>query len=360
MNQDCLKLTTYCAERDRIGDRFVGDALLDLYGAHGFQASVLLRGAEGFGKRERLQTQRLLTLSEDLPIVTVAIDTRERIQDVLPRVEELMTHGLVTIERARMLSGSVGPVTLPEELAEETKLTIYCGRQERARGRPAHVEVVDILHRHGVAGATVFLGVDGTSHGERERARFFGRNAEVPLMIISVGSGEKIASALPELADALSRPLMTLERVVVCKRDGARLAEPRHLPETDESGLGVWQKLMVYAGEQARHGNHPLYVELIRRLRAEGADGATALRGIWGYHGDHPPHGDKLLSLRRHVPVVTILIDRPSRIQRWWQVVDEVTDETGLVTSEIVPASRAATPEEKRGGLKLARRWTLH
>ena len=57
----------------------------------------------------------------------------------------------------------------------------------------------------------------------------------------------------------------------------------------------MWQKLMVYAGEQARTDGRPLYVELVRRLRAAGAAGATALRGIWGYHGDHAPHGDRLL-----------------------------------------------------------------
>ena len=360
MTHDCLKLTTYCAERDRAGDRFVPDALLELYAAHGFEASVLLRGAEGFGKRDRLQTQRLLTLAEDLPAVTVAVDTRERIQAALPEVETLMAHGLVTVERARMIAGGADPAPRSEELDPQTKLTVYCGRQERSRGRPAYVEVVDVLHRHGVAGATVLLGVDGTAHGVRQRARFFGRNAEVPLMIISIGSAADIAGALPELAAALPRPLMTLERVVVCKRDGALLAQPLHLPETDESGLGIWQKLMVYAGEQSRHGRHPLYVELIRRLRDAGADGATALRGIWGYHGDHAPHGDRLLSLRRHVPIVTVVVDTPSRIQRWWRIVDEVTGETGLVTSEIVPASRAGGGASDRGGLRLARHRRHH
>ena len=57
--------------------------------------------------------------------------------------------------------------------------------------------VVDLLHRHGVAGATVLLGVDGTAHGVRQRARFFGGNAKVPLMIISVGAGDVIAHASP-------------------------------------------------------------------------------------------------------------------------------------------------------------------
>jgi PII-like signaling protein len=44
---------------------------------------MLLRGTEGFGSRQHLQTQRLLTLSEDLPMVSVAVDTRQRIEQAL-------------------------------------------------------------------------------------------------------------------------------------------------------------------------------------------------------------------------------------------------------------------------------------
>ena len=65
----------------------------------------------------------------------------------------------------------------------------------------------------------------------------------------------------------------------------------------------MWQKLMVYACEQSRHDGRPLHIELLRRLREAGAAGATSLRGIWGYHGDHTPHGDTFWQLRRRVPV---------------------------------------------------------
>jgi PII-like signaling protein len=314
----------------------------------------LFRGIEGFGIKHRLQTSRLLTLSEDLPVVSVAVDTRQRIQGLLGEVTAAATHGLVTLERARMITGSVEPITLPEELHEATKLTVYVGRQERAAGRSAHEAVVELLHRRGLAGATVLLGVDGTAHGIRERAKFFSRNAEVPMMIISVGDGELIGELLPELGALLHRPLLTLERVRVCKRDGQRLAEPRSLAGNDPSGLGIWQKLMVYSGEQARHAGEPLYSSLVRRLREEGAAGATALRGCWGYHGDHAPHGDRFWSVRRHVPVVTVIVDTPNNIRRWFAIVDEYTDETGLVTSEIVPALRATGPDIAHGGLELA------
>jgi PII-like signaling protein len=352
VNQDCLKLTSYFAEHDTAGRRFLADALLDCYGRHRLATSVLLRGAEGFGSRQHLQTQRLLTLSEDLPMVAVAVDTLQRIERALEEVHALATHGLVTLERARLLTGQVGQVRLPEGLAEATKLTLYLGRCERATsGRPAFLAVVDLLHRHRVDGATVLLGVDGTAHGVRRRARFFGRNTGVPLMVIAVGAGTAIADALAELGALLERPLLTLERIRVLKRDGRRLAEPERLPDADPGGLGIWQKLMVYASEQAEHAGHSLYVQLARRLLHEGAAGATALRGIWGYHGDHPPHGDRLLALRRRVPVLTVVVDTPARIRSWFEIVDELTDQTGLVTCEVVPAFRAG---DRRGGLRLS------
>ena len=356
MNNDCLKLTTYFGERHRTEDQFVADALLDLYGRKEVEVSVMLRGAEGFGLKHRLRTDRLLTLSEDLPLVSIAVDTRARIENLLDEVTRLKRHGLVTLERARMLTGEVGTVALPEELHEATKLTIYVGRQEQSGGAPAFIAICDLLHRRGIAGATALLGVDGTAHGVRQRARFFGRNAEVPMMIIAIGAGEEIAGVLPELGRLLARPLLTLERVRVCKRDGQLLAPPTPLPTTDERGLAMWQKLMVYASEQARHGRSPLHVALVRRLRESGASGATCLRGVWGFHGDHPPHGDRLLQLRRHVPVVTIIVDTPERIAESFKIVDELTDEAGLVTSEMVPAMASLSEgERQRGGLRLAR-----
>ena len=352
MNEDSLKVTIYFGERDRANGSFLADELIDMFGRHRFQTSVLLRGAEGFGAKQRLQTQRLLSLSEDLPVVAVAVDTRERIQAAVPEATELIGDGLATLERARLLSGrDLGAAGAYAPDPEETaKLTVYC-----RRGDPV-LELIDLLQRRGVAGATALLGVDGTSHGERRRARFFGANREVPLMVISVGRRERIAAALPEVGRLLPRPLATLERVRVCKRDGELLATPREVPSRDTAGLGVWQKLMVYTSEQARHEGHPLHVALIRRLREEGAAGATALRGFWGYHGDHAPHGDRLLSLRRHVPVVTVVVDRPERTGRWFELVDELTEHTGLVTSEIVPAFRATGPGLVDGGLELAER----
>lgn len=354
MNEDCLKLTSYFGERHRAGRRFLADALIDLYGRNQITASIMLRGAEGFGLKHHLRTDHSLTLSEDLPAVAIAVDSRERIETVLDQTNELGP-GLVTLERARLLTGEIRPVTMPEELHEATKLTIYLGRQERVDRVPAFAAVCELLHRRGIAGASVLLGVDGTAHGNRERARFFGRNAEVPLMVIAIGSGEQIARVLPEVGALVREPLMTLERVRVCKRDGRLLDTPHALPGTDEHGMQMWQKLMIYTSEAALHDGQPIHRAINRRLRATGAAGSTTLRGIWGFHGDHAPHGDRAFQLGRHVPTVTVVIDTPGRLADSFEIIDEITRERGLVTSEMVPAVRATAPNTRRGGLRLAR-----
>jgi PII-like signaling protein len=349
---EALKLSFYFGEHDRHRGRFLSDEILDLFGRRRLATSILLRGTEGFGAAQRLQTDRLLSLSEDLPLVAVGVDRRERIEELVPELVEMAGDGLLTLERARFAAGGHGPEGEPHQ---EVKLTAYVGRSRRFAGSPAYVGVVAALRRNGVAGATVLLGVDGTSHGERRRARFFARNADVPAMVIAVGERERIGAALAELDDTLGRPLATLEAIRVCKRDGRLLAPPPRLPDGDSSGLNLWAKLMVYCSERSEHRGDALHLELIRRLRAEGAAGATALRGVWGYHGEHAPHGDRLLSLRRHVPVVSVVVDAPSRSARWFEVVDELTEETGLVTAETVPALRISGPGgHLEGGLRLA------
>jgi PII-like signaling protein len=353
-NEDCLKLTTYFGERDRTEDGLLADELLSIYGGNRLQTSILLRGTEGFGRLHHLHTDRLLSLSEDLPVVSIAVDRRDRIGALLEPILQIKRKGLITLERARLLTGEIGALRLPEAFGEATKLTVYVGRQERVYRIPAYAAVCDLLYRRGIAGASVLLGVDGTSRGRRTRAKFFARNAEVPMMIIAVGAGETIAQVLPELGGLLHDPLITLERVRVCKRDGELLAKPHELPATDEHALAMWQKLMVYTSQGATHEGKPLNLEIVRRLRQSDAAGATSLRGIWGFHGNHAPHGDRFLQIRRRVPVVTITINTPERTAACFEIIHELTSEQGLVTSEMVPAMTAMSETRTVGGLRLA------
>ena len=343
---DYLKLTTYFGERQRHQGRFLAEELLDLYGAANVATSVVLRGIAGFGPRHQLRTDQTLSQSEDLPVAIAAVDTADKIAGLAERTVELTTRGLVTLERARLVTTANAGV--------HTKLTVYVGRQHRINGRPAHIAVCDLLHRSGFACASVFLGVDGTVRGRRERARFLNRNTDVPVMIIAIGDGDRAAAVLPDLERLLPDPLVTVERAELCKQAGTLLTRPGALPAHDANGSPLWQKLMVYTTEDTLHDGEPVHREIVRRLRAiEGTRGVTALRGIWGFHDGRTPHGDRLFQLGRQVPVTTIVVDTPENIATAFDLIDEVTSDHGVVTCERVPALVSVDNGYRDGGTSL-------
>jgi PII-like signaling protein len=356
MNPEALKLTVYAGERDRVEHRLLTDALLDLYARNGIRRSLLLLGVEGFGRTHRLRTDRLTPLSDDLPVLSEAVDVPERIERLLPNVVALCGDGLLTLERAQLVGEQMAVAAPREDRAGATRLTIYCSLHDQALGRPAFKALVDLLRSHRIAGATVFRGVDGTLGSHHPRSSLIPFNADAPVMIVSVGDSAAIANVVPRLAELLPEPLITVEpHVEICKRDGELLRPPAKAAVTDAQGLARWQKLTVFAGEQTRYGREPLYQELVRRLRSTDVSGATVVRGVWGYHGDQDPHGERLRVLGRRLPIMAVIVDTPDRLRDAFEIVDELTRETGLVTSEFVPAFRASVHDVVTGGLRLAR-----
>jgi PII-like signaling protein len=354
---EALKLWVYFGDSQLTGAELTSDALMDSLARRHVTVSTLCRGMEGFGLGRRIHSERFPDVSTDLPLVACAVDSRERIQALLDDIDGVVADGLVTLEYARLATGAqVADAEFPLGPGRAAKLTIYCLRSERTVDgrRPAYREAVDILRRHGVAGATALLGVDGTYHGWRRRATFLPPRRDAPLAIISVGRRETLAAALPDLSEALESPLVTLEGIAQLKHNGEPLEELPTPPDPDGGGLGVWQTIRVYTRQSAQVNGRALYTELTRRLREAGAAGVTTIRGHWGFSSDEPPYGDKFARLTSHAPTYTTYIDQPAKVAEVWPVIDELTAEHGIVTSLFVPAYRERNGEHIRGGLRIA------
>ncbi len=74
--------------------------------------ATVLRGPMGFGAHSRLHTTKVLRLSEDLPMVIEIIDSQPKIDELLIHVDEMVTEGLVTVEKVRVIKYRAdGPVS---------------------------------------------------------------------------------------------------------------------------------------------------------------------------------------------------------------------------------------------------------
>jgi hypothetical protein len=65
--------------------------------AAGLAGATVFHGVEGFGASSLIHTTRLLSLTENLPVTIVIVDTAERIRGFIPQLDELVTEGLVTV-----------------------------------------------------------------------------------------------------------------------------------------------------------------------------------------------------------------------------------------------------------------------
>lgn len=342
MSNETLTLTAYFAEQERTDGRFLADAMLEFFHDRNIAASVLLRGIAGFGVSNVALSDRSLTMAENAPVTVFAIDRPEQILALTDSVAAMTRRGVITLRRDH------GLPTTPEQ-SGDVRLSVFLGRKHRIAGRPGYMAVCDVLHRRGFAAAEVFLGVDGTVAGRRRRARFFGSNTEVPLLIAGVGTLGQTTDAVEELRSILPDPLFTVDRVLVCKNGGRLLAAPRDIMEASP-----FQKLTVRTSEDTRIGSQPIHRALVERLKASHhASGATVLRGMWGYLGASRPHGDRFLQVARHVPVSTVIVDTTENIAASYAIVDELTEYDGLVTCEAVPAMLGLHDGQSAGSLRL-------
>ncbi len=65
--------------------------------------ATVLRGPMGFGAHSRLHTAKILRLSEDLPMVIEIVDAKEKLDELLPHIDQMVREGLVTLERVRVI-----------------------------------------------------------------------------------------------------------------------------------------------------------------------------------------------------------------------------------------------------------------
>ena len=97
-------LRIFIGESDKHGRKPLYQAIVEMLRQEGMAGATVLRGVEGFGANSHLHTARILRLSEDLPIVIEVADTAEKIEAIMPKLDEMVTDGMVTLERVEVVT----------------------------------------------------------------------------------------------------------------------------------------------------------------------------------------------------------------------------------------------------------------
>lgn len=95
---DAKRVTVFIGESDRWHHQPLHTAIVEMLRKEGVAGATVVRGVEGFGKNSRIHTASILRLSEDLPVILTFVDRPDRVDAVLPKLDEMIGGGLVTVE----------------------------------------------------------------------------------------------------------------------------------------------------------------------------------------------------------------------------------------------------------------------
>ena len=101
--KDAMLLRIYFGENDRHGQVPLYEAVVLKAREHHLAGATVLRGSMGYGHSSRLHSAKIMRLSFDLPMVVEIVDTEEKIRAFLPQLDEMMTSGLITLEKVQVL-----------------------------------------------------------------------------------------------------------------------------------------------------------------------------------------------------------------------------------------------------------------
>jgi PII-like signaling protein len=93
----------HVGESDRWQHKPLYQSIVELCRREGFSGVTVLRGVGGYGSSSRYHTENILRLSQDLPVVIEVVEDAGRIERILPRLDEMVGGGLITLEKVRVI-----------------------------------------------------------------------------------------------------------------------------------------------------------------------------------------------------------------------------------------------------------------
>jgi uncharacterized protein len=217
------KVTVYVGEDVRHRGEPLYLTVLNYLFYHGVAGATVTKGVAGFGADHHLHTARILELSENLPIKIEFVESPQKLDQLLPKLLDMVGEGLVEIQDTTILKAAAARApagALPHvALRGRAKLMrIFVGEDDKWSGKPLYDAIVDSLRANDIAGVTVYRGICGYgAHRRFHKEKRLALSSDLPIMLSVVDEEAKIRAYLPILEQMVQEGLVVLSDVDVIK-----------------------------------------------------------------------------------------------------------------------------------------------
>jgi PII-like signaling protein len=220
------KVVIYVAEDQQYHGTAAYAAILDFLFFRGVSGATVTRGIAGFGADHHLQTTRLVDLATRLPVKVDFIETPEKVEELLPKLQAMVGTGLIemhdtTIVKPAATKKEQGAAAEKPAVKREGKaklMRIYIGENDKWNGKPLYEGIVGGLRAHDIAGVTVYRGILGYGANRRiHKDAALSLSHDRPILLSIIDTEEKLRAFMPILDEMVQQGLVVLSDVAVIK-----------------------------------------------------------------------------------------------------------------------------------------------
>ncbi len=215
------------------------------------------------------------------------------------------------------------------------KLTVFVSESDTRHGKPLSAWIVDIAHKHGLAGATVTRGIMGYGASGVDHVTHPDLASKLPLRIEIVDSAEAIDKILPDIYDVVEEGLIELSDVEVVKvKARPPAAAAAGAPHAHVKLKGRAKMMRIHIGAADQWEGEPLADALIKRFHLLDLAGVTVYRGLAGYGASGRVHRRKVWRSADE-PITLVVVDTAEKLELAMPAIDEMVGSGIVVLSDV-------------------------
>jgi PII-like signaling protein len=220
------KVSIYVGEDHKYHGQSVYSAILDFLFYRGVSGANVMRGMAGFGADHHLHTTRIEVLTQNLPVKIEFIDSLEKVEELLPKLHEMVGTGLIEVQDTNVFKPSeISRKAIPQSstppLRREGKaklMRIFVGENDKWHDKPLHKALIESMRANDIAGVTVYQGILGYGANRRmHKDTALHLSHDRPIMLSVVDTEEKLRAFFPILDSMVQQGLVVLSDVDIIK-----------------------------------------------------------------------------------------------------------------------------------------------